>query len=90
MPEESDESIAKPEESQPKSHTVDGLLSVIQPVIYETDLRIVGVRQSQKELNKEIERLIAGTVMQSKRTSDCNLLTNYLYSRFQYRASIIL
>lgn len=60
MAEEPQTSPKKVADSQTGSHIADGLLSVIQPVIYETDLRIVGVRQSQNELNKEIERLIAG------------------------------
>ncbi|GAB5588298.1 hypothetical protein Unana1_03198 [Umbelopsis nana] len=59
MAEESDTSKVTQNESDSRSHVVDGLLSMIQPVIYETDLRVVGVRQSQNELNKEIERLIA-------------------------------
>lgn len=62
MAEESDTSKVTQNESDSRSHVVDGLLSMIQPVIYETDLRVVGVRQSQNELNKEIERLIAGNV----------------------------
>ncbi|KAG2176772.1 hypothetical protein INT44_007436 [Umbelopsis vinacea] len=60
MAEEAQTSPNNAVDSQTGSHVADGLLSVIQPVIYETDLRIVGVRQSQNELNKEIERLIAG------------------------------
>ncbi|KAH8550927.1 Snapin/Pallidin-domain-containing protein [Umbelopsis sp. PMI_123] len=59
MPEDTEIVHRELEDSQAHSHVTDGLLSVIQPVIYETDLRIVGVRQSQNELNKEIERLIA-------------------------------
>jgi hypothetical protein len=62
MAEEAQRSAKNVVDSQTDSHVTDGLLSVIQPVIYETDLRIVGVRQSQNELNKEIERLIAGKV----------------------------
>jgi hypothetical protein len=62
MAEEAQMSAKNVVDSQTDSHVTDGLLSVIQPVIYETDLRIVGVRQSQNELNKEIERLIAGKV----------------------------
>lgn len=61
MPENFDNDHAASTSTEPKSHIVDGLISVIQPVIYETDLRIVAVRQSQTELNKEIERLTAGT-----------------------------
>jgi hypothetical protein len=63
MPEDTEIVHRELEDSQAHSHVADGLLSVIQPVIYETDLRIVGVRQSQNELNKEIERLIAGKVI---------------------------
>ncbi|KAG2184782.1 hypothetical protein INT43_000695 [Umbelopsis isabellina] len=59
MPEDFDNDHTASISSEPKSHIVDGLISVIQPVIYETDLRIVAVRQSQNELNKEIERLTA-------------------------------
>ncbi|CAO3665126.1 unnamed protein product [Umbelopsis ramanniana] len=59
MAEEAQTSPKNVADSQTGSHVADGLLSVIQPVIYETDLQIVGVRQSQNELNKEIERLIA-------------------------------
>jgi len=62
MAEEAQTSPKKVTDSQTGSHVADGLLSIIQPVIYETDLLIVGVRQSQNELNKEIERLIAGKV----------------------------
>jgi hypothetical protein len=61
MPEDNHNEHPASNSSEPKSHIVDGLISVIQPVIYETDLRIVAVRQSQNELNKEIERLTAGT-----------------------------
>src|ERR1700756_1965824 len=44
MAEESDTSKVTQNESDSRSHVVDGLLSMIQPVIYETDLRVVGVR----------------------------------------------
>ncbi|RIA93926.1 Snapin/Pallidin-domain-containing protein [Glomus cerebriforme] len=36
-----------------------GLMTLLTPVIEEMDSRIVAVKASQKELNKEIERLLA-------------------------------
>ena len=37
-----------------------GLMTLLSPVIEEMDSRIVAVKVSQTELNKEIERLLAG------------------------------
>jgi hypothetical protein len=37
-----------------------GLMTLLTPVIEEMDSRIVAVKASQTELNKEIERLLAG------------------------------
>ncbi len=42
-----------------------GLMTLLTPVIEEMDSRIVAVKASQKELNKEIERLYAGLIFQS-------------------------
>ncbi|CAG8484824.1 3488_t:CDS:2, partial [Racocetra fulgida] len=41
-----------------------GLMALLTPVIEEMDSRIVAVKSSQLELNKEIERLLAGILLQ--------------------------
>jgi hypothetical protein len=38
----------------------DGIMSLLGPVVQEMDFNIVSVRKSQSELEKEIERLMAG------------------------------
>lgn len=38
----------------------EGLMSLLSPIVQEMDLRVLAVRTSQKELSKEMERLIAG------------------------------
>ncbi|KAF9187344.1 hypothetical protein BGZ50_001986 [Haplosporangium sp. Z 11] len=46
---------------QPKDTTrlADGIMSLLGPIVQEMDFNIVGVRKSQTELEKEIERLMA-------------------------------
>lgn len=39
----------------------DGLMSLMGPIVQEMDFNIVSVRKSQTELEREIERLLAGT-----------------------------
>lgn len=43
-----------------KENFSKGLMTLLSPVIEEMDSRIVAVKASQKELSKEIERLLAG------------------------------
>lgn len=38
----------------------DGLMSLMGPIVQEMDFNIVSVRKSQTELEREIERLLAG------------------------------
>jgi hypothetical protein len=50
-------------ESQQQTDTArlaDGIMSLLGPIVQEMDFNIVSVRKSQTELEKEIERLMAG------------------------------
>lgn len=47
-------------QSKDNTKIADGLMSLMGPVIQEMDFNIVSVRKSQTELEREIERLLAG------------------------------
>jgi hypothetical protein len=58
-----------------------GLMTLLSPVIEEMDSRIVAVKASQKELSKEIERLLAGMLNQKKKGGN-NYKGNILIKNF--------
>ncbi|GJJ76012.1 hypothetical protein EMPS_08370 [Entomortierella parvispora] len=47
-------------QQQDTTRLADGIMSLLGPVVQEMDFNIVSVRKSQTELEKEIERLMAG------------------------------
>jgi membrane protease subunit (stomatin/prohibitin family) len=54
-----------------------GLMTLLSPVIEEMDSRIVAVKASQKELSKEIERLLAGMLNQKKKKGEIIIKETY-------------
>lgn len=56
-----DESESLPDNLDPeRAKFTDGLVELLAPIVKEIDTRVVAVKQSQVDLNKEIERLSAG------------------------------
>ncbi|KAF9994891.1 hypothetical protein BGZ80_002355 [Entomortierella chlamydospora] len=59
---ESSSQVTTTQELQQKDSAklADGIMSLLGPIVQEMDFNIVSVRKSQSELEKEIERLMAG------------------------------
>ena len=55
-----DSQTGMPQQLQDTTKLADGIMSLLGPIVQEMDFNIVSVRKSQTELEKEIERLMAG------------------------------
>lgn len=63
--------------------TEQGFNAVLGPAVLEIDQAIISVQKSQENLGKEIERLVAGTILYLKMHCETK------FSRFRNRIRVI-